>query len=288
MKNLIINVFKTFFFFDLAIIFISFLPIIETANNGLNTLIGEALTLLVVMIFSLVFNFIIEKNNRFKKQKSNLFKSLLFGLVFGLILPIIAITILSVFKKFDIVTILGVSDLYYWLPALLINAISCELLLRGYLLKLFKREYNFFISAIITTLLYFALNAEILKMGVIVIANAVLLNFIVCFIIEYSGSIISAITAHFLYSVISSFVFGSLKIWPDAPHLIDGLFTGKSYLSGGMYKIEGSIALLIPAAIILALLIYKKYKREIFGAIVFFNNKIVGFKDFIILKFKKN
>ncbi|MBE6750846.1 MAG: hypothetical protein E7560_06785 [Ruminococcaceae bacterium] len=288
MKKLIINVFKTLFFFDLAVVFISFLPIIKASTTALSVFIGEILIFSVVLGFSLVFGLIVERRTRFKKQKVNPMKPLLFGLIFGLILPIIAITILTVLKKFDIITILNVSHIYFWLPAILLNAISCELLLHGYLLRLFKREYGFCVASIVTTLLYLSLNFEVLKMGGIVIANAILLNLILCFIIEYSGSIISAITAHFFYSVISSFVFGSQKIWPDAPYLIEGLFTGKNYLSGGAHRIEGSIALLIPAAIILGLLIYKKYSREILGGIVFAKNKFVDFKDFILLKFKKN
>ena len=89
-----------------------------------------------------------------------------------------------------------------------------------------------------------------------------LTNIILCLLAEYTYSLLAPITAHFFYNLVSSFVFGSLTVSKDYPTLLNILWSGNKYLSGGDNKIEGSIILLAVNLALCAYFIIKLRKRK--------------------------
>ena len=61
-KNLIVNIYKTLFFFDLAIVVAYYIPDIKTENSALLTLWREGVFLGVVLAFTLFFIKAVEKS----------------------------------------------------------------------------------------------------------------------------------------------------------------------------------------------------------------------------------
>ena len=92
MKNLIVNIYKTLFFFDLAIVVAYYIPDIKTENSALLTLWREGIYLAVMLVFTLFFIRAVEKN----KLRVFNFKNKLRHYSLGLITAIIplAITVL--------------------------------------------------------------------------------------------------------------------------------------------------------------------------------------------------
>ncbi len=260
MKNFIVNIFKTLFFFDLGVIVMSLLPTVKLKNSALFKLTTEGIYLGFVLILSLVFVLAIEKRKigiGFGKRK---FKSALVGIVSGIAFPVIFIAVLSFFKGFDLSGFNKHSHLYYWIPAILINALTTELFLRGYLFTLYKKHYGFLFTAVVTTMLYIALNSEILKANKIYFANIILLNLLLCFLREYTDSVVATVSARFFYCLLSCLMLGSLPLSGGYPTLLKYTVIGKPLLTGGEYGIEGSLIMLIISLIVFLLLFFHKFK----------------------------
>ena len=260
MKNLIINIFKTLFFFDLAVIVIPLLPVFEKKNPALTRLINEAIPLGFVLALTLVYVFLIEKRAvtiPFIKKKVKL---LLKGLGFGAAIPILFVVTLAILKHFDYIGFNKVSHSYYWILAILCNIIASELLFRGYLFSLYKKFYGFTFAAVCTTALYLSANFNIFSKDTIFIANIILLNILLCFLLEYSGSVLTTITAHFAYILLSTFALGSYPLTSGYPVLINHKFSQNKFFVGNEYPLEGSKFLLIILSIITLIFVVKKYQ----------------------------
>ena len=67
-----------------------------------------------------------------------------------------------------------------WLAAIFMNTLATELLLRGYLFRLYRKYYGFAPVAVIITFLFLSMNPGIFKGGVIYAANMLLGNFVLC------------------------------------------------------------------------------------------------------------
>ena len=77
MKNLIINIFKTLFFFDLGVILITLLPEVQNKNPALQKLIAESLPLGIVLILTILFILVIERRKIKLPIKKNIPKATL-------------------------------------------------------------------------------------------------------------------------------------------------------------------------------------------------------------------
>lgn len=260
MKNFIINIFKTLFFFDLAVIIIPLLPVIEKSDGALTKLISEALVLAVIVIFTIIFILVIEKKQITLPIGKHKFKSFWAGVAAGAVLPVVFIAITAVFKQFNYIGINKISHYYYWILALLCNAIATELMLRGYLFSLYKKFYGFSFAAVVTTLLYLSLNINIFTKNTVFIVNIILFNILLCFLLEYSKSIITTITAHFIYTLLSTFILGSYQLTGEYPTLLNYTFAEKKLIIGSTHPIEESIIILAATSVLSLIFIFKKYE----------------------------
>lgn len=260
MKNLIVNIFKTLFFFDFALIAISLIPDIKTENTALLTLWREGMALAVIIIFTVFFLKAVEKKKLRLKQKKGNFAPAFKGILIGAALPLAVLGIMWILKSFTFSGFNKVSDWWFILPSILCNAIAGELLIRGYLFSLYKKHYGFIFSAITTTLLFLSMNLEIFKIGKIYTAVIILLNIFLCFVLEYGGSPVITVFARFIYSLLSGFIIGGKLFDETYPVLGKSTFSGKALINGGEYKIEGSIITLIILSLTVVIMLTVKYK----------------------------
>lgn len=262
MKNLIVNIYKTLFFFDFAIVVAYYLPDIKTENTAILTLWREGVFFGVVLAFTIVFMKLVERKSLRVFNFKNKLRHYSLGLITAII-PI-GITVLSlwVFKMLRFNGANKIGGMLFWLIALLLNAAANELLLRGYLFKLYRKYYSLPVVTAVVTVLFISLNINIFSGGIIYAANMLLTNIILCLLAEYSYSLLAPIAAHFFYNLVSSLVLGSLTVSKDYPVLLNILWSGNKYLSGGDNKIEGSIILLAINLALCAYFIIKLRKRK--------------------------
>ncbi len=261
MKNLIVNIFKTLFFFDLAVIVIPLLPEVNKKNPALDKFYAEAIVAGFMLMLTLIFFFFIEKRKVTVPIKKKPVKSILWGFLSGLAVPGVIVALLAILKHFKFVGLnKNVSDYHLWILAILLNAVASELMFRGYLFSLYKKYYGFTGSAIITTMLYLSLNFTLFSGDKILLTNIILFNILLCFLLEYSKSIITTITAHFTYILASTFLLGSYPLTGGYPTLINNTFAKKDFYVGTVYPLENSKLMLVALCVVLIVFMFIKYR----------------------------
>lgn len=260
MKNAIVNVFKTLFFFDVAVVIISFLPKLASDATPQAIFKFDVRNFIIIAVLSLFFGLIVERV-KIKKlfEARNLPRKVITGFMGGAVIPVVSVLLMFIFGAFDFSGYSKVSGIAYILLALLFNAAASELLLRGYLFKLYKKHYGFIAASIFTTALTLVLHTEFFQYSKLYIFNIILLNLVLCILLDITNSLITTITARFVYTAISTFVLGSLKLTNAYGSIEKGTFKGKAILSGGDCKLEGSIILTILTLVGILLYLHKKY-----------------------------
>ena len=262
MKNLIVNIYKTLFFFDLSIVIAYYLPTIRAKNAAMQSLWREGIFLAVMIVFTFIFKRVVERNRLKIFNTSNKLRHYSIGLITGLVPSAFTVLVLMLIRKMKFSGINRPGHTLIWLAAIFLNVLATELLLRGYLFRLYRRYYGFAAVAVVIMLLYISLNPGIFKHGIIYPANMLLNNFILFLLAEYSYSLLAPVTAHFAYNAVSSLVLGSLSLYAEKPYLLKFTFSGNKILSGGSVRLEGSIIMLIAQLAICAYFIVKLRKRK--------------------------
>lgn len=261
-KNLIFNIYKTLFFFDFAVIVIYFIPDINLKNPALSTLCRDAASLAVVLAFTLFFTRVVEK----KRIKVPFFKNKLrnysIGLICGAVTAALPVLLLWPFRMFEITGQNSVKSIVLWLSAILFNTSTTELLLRGYLYRLYRRYYGITASSTIVALLYISLNLANFRNGLISSLNLLAMNILLCLVTEYTGSLFTPVTVSFVYTAISSFLFGTFTLGEEYPHIFNTAFKGAEILTGGEQGPQGGLILFAVTAAVSAFFIMKLRKRK--------------------------
>ncbi|MDO5784930.1 MAG: CPBP family intramembrane metalloprotease, partial [Eubacteriales bacterium] len=120
-----------------------------------------------------------------------------------------------------------------------------ELLVRGYLYQMIKKNFNTVAAAIVSTALFTLAHGGAFEAGVIPVLNVLTMSLFMTALLEYTGTLCAPICVHFLWNGIGSILLGGVSLADDYPHLLNMAFDGNVLLSGGACKIEGSIVVLI-------------------------------------------
>lgn len=241
-------------------ILISFTPNIQTNNDGLLRLWWEFSPLAAIVLFSIVFILIIEKRKIKISIVPRFFKNTLIGFVIGFVWLGSVLIIFFITKSITIQDYNNIDYIWIWILALLLNVIMQELLVRGYLYQLWKKEFNVILATILTTILFTVMHGGAFEVGIIPVLNVVSMSIMVTLLLEYTGTIIAPIIAHFFWNTIGGIILGGVSLASDYPNLLESTFHRNSLLSGGNYKIEGSIIVLV-VNLILIIYLYIANKR---------------------------
>lgn len=139
----------------------------------------------------------------------------------------------------------SVSMLWLWFFSVLINTIMQELLVRGYIYQLIKQKHNIIAAVVTSTTLFTLMHGGIFEAGVIPVLNVVSMSLFMTVVLEYTHSLVAPIFMHFLWNGIGAVILDGVSLADDYPHLFNAAFSGNTLFSGGIYKIEGSIIVLL-------------------------------------------
>lgn len=259
MKNLIVNIYKTLFFFDFSIVVAFMVAEKRVGAPKLVIPLREGIFLLTLLVFTFVFSKFIERGKLKIFNFKNITRHYSLGLLSAIIPLAFTTAIVFIFRGVAFSGVNKVEDILYWLLATFFNVAAYELLLRGYLFRLYRRYYSFPIVAAIITALFISLNIGIFKGGFIYAANMLLFNFLLCLLAEYTRSVLAPLTAHFVYNALSGYMLGSLTIADGSPVFLKTAFMGK--LTGGGLGLEGSIIMLIALVLVCGYFILKIYPK---------------------------
>lgn len=133
-----------------------------------------------------------------------------------------------------------------------------EFLVRGYIYQLLKREYNIMIATIVSTLLFTFMHGGAFEAGPIAVVNVLTMSLLMTIILEYTNSLLMPIIMHFIWNVMGGIIFGTVSLADDYTHLYNIKITGNQFISGGSFKMEGSIFVFIINMIMIVYYLYKK------------------------------
>ncbi len=262
MKNLIVNIYKTLFFFDLAIIAAYVFPKIKTKNAALLNLWSEGTFLAVMIVFTAFFYLAVERKRLKIFNKRNILSHYGTGLI-SVTLPLaVTVCVLFLLKCLKFSGTNKPSHFFLWLAAIFCSAAATELLLRGYLFRLYRKYYSFPVTAAVITVLFISMNIYIFSDGFIYAANLLVFNLLMCLLAEYTRSLTAPVTAHFFYNAVSTLVLGSFAPAEGYPCLLKTVFSGNNALCGGEMKLEGSAVLLVLNTAVCVFLWYLVFKRR--------------------------
>ncbi|MEK6453153.1 type II CAAX endopeptidase family protein [Caldifermentibacillus hisashii] len=245
MKKLVSTILKTVIFFLGWVIFISFTPDILTNNQAYMRLWWEFAPFAILILFSVIFISLIEKGKIKIPVASRFFKNSIIGVLIGVLWLGSVVAVLFLTKTMNIQDQNNIDYIWLWIVASLLNVVMQELLVRGYLYQLWKQNYNVIVATVLTTILFAAMHGGAFEAGIIPVLNVVSMSVFVTLLLEYTGTIVAPIIAHFIWNTIGAIIFGGVSLASDYPHLLNSTFQGNSFISGGSFKIEGSIIVLV-------------------------------------------
>lgn len=261
MKKVLLVIIKTLLFLIGWGFLIGIVPDIPTKTQAFLRLWWEFIPFLSVVIFTFLFVYVIEKNKIKVPFFSNFFKNSFIGFVAGILWLGIVVAILVMAGLMKIEKQNTVDLIYVWIVASFLNVVMQELLLRGYIYQLIKDKYCFATSIIVTTIMFTAIHGGAFSAGFIPVVNVVTMSVFVTLLLEYTGTLLAPVIVHFIWNTFGAIILGGVSLATDYPHLLNSIFKADSLLSGGEYKIEGSIIVLFINLILIAvfsLLIMKK------------------------------
>lgn len=219
----------------------------------------------MIVLFTFTFIFVIEKNKITIEIIQNLSKNLLVGSGIGFLWLGSVVAILLLTKTMTIQNHNNISYLWIWIVASLLNVIMQELLTRGYLYQLWKQKYNMFIATFATTVLFVFMHGGAFEAGIIAVLNVITMSIFVTLLLEYTGTIIAPIIAHFIWNTVGGIILGGVSLASDYPNLINLNFQGNPLLTGGIYRIEGSIVVLVINFILIVVLVELNKRQKSFN-----------------------
>ena len=262
MKKLIEVSLKSIIFFIGWAIFVSVIPIPDIDNTALWSFFAELIPFLAIVIMTVIFWFVDRKKTKLHLTQRPVYSSVLGGTV-GLSWLGISVGILLFTGSARIEGTNHISMLWLWILSAFINTIMQEMLVRGYLYQMIKRNYNVVAATVVSTMLFTFAHGGAFEAGTLPVLNVLTMSLFMTAVLEYTNSLIAPIIVHFLWNSVGAIILGGVSLAEDYPHLFNMTFGGNQLLSGGIYKIEGSVVVFVLNVIMIIGFIMAKKKKNI-------------------------
>lgn len=232
---------------------------------------AELIPLVILIILSIIFTQI-DKDNIRIPIFSGFSRGMANGFLIGIIWFGVCELILSMTGIFNVYNVNKVSMLWLWIISAFLNVVIQELLVRGYIYQLIKKNYNKSSAVIVTTAVFTLLHGEALEAGIIAVLNIITTSILMTLLMEESGSLAAPIAAHSLWNILGGVFFGCISLGDDYPALMKTIFLGEKYITGGSAGMEGSIIVLFANVLLLSADLIIKYRPEI----IYLNKSLVS------------
>lgn len=260
-KKLCEIVLKVILFFMIWLIGVSIIPVPDIENPAIWRMFAELIPLLVISLDTVIF-WLIEKRKISLYLTDNWMKGMIIGSIGGMVwlaIPTIIMYVVQIicFEGSNDIPLLGV-----WFASALLNVIMQELLVRGYLYQMLKQKGNIIIATLVTTGIFTFLHGGAFEAGVIPVFNVLTMSLLMTVLLEWTKSLWVPIMAHFMWNAIGALVLNGVSLAEDYPHLFITAFTGNDIFSGGQYKLEGSIVVLVVNMFFVTYILYLWRKKQ--------------------------
>lgn len=243
MKKFLGVVIRVLIFFMGWVVLIGIIPTIPSDKPVIWRFFAELIPLLLMIAFTFSFWFLDRKEVHIpllNRLKYNLGIGIATGS--GWIGVAVCILIITGTLKFSSVN--TVPLLWLWIISAFFNVIMQELLVRGYLYQLIKQKYNMAAAIVFSTALFTLLHGGAFEAGILPVLNVITMSLFMTAVLEYTESLSAPILIHFIWNAIGGIILGGVSLAEDYPNFLNTSLLGNTLLSGGVYKMEGSIVVL--------------------------------------------
>jgi uncharacterized protein len=239
----ILTYFTTWIIFMVIFItlFETVLKKLVTKNSAVETLLAELMPLLAILITNMViYRFTVNgKLDIYKFKVSQLISAFLIGLIWvgtAIFGQVSTNSLYQVQAEYKIEP----ATLAIFAFALLLNTIFQELLLRGYLFKIFEDNLNSTKAIVLTSLLFLGFHPGAIQAGIIPAINVFGAGVILAILFYKTRSIWVPVIVHYVWNSIMLLV-GLTKI-PNYPSFNLLTLYGSNLFAGGENGIEATIS----------------------------------------------
>jgi membrane protease YdiL (CAAX protease family) len=155
-------------------------------------------------------------------------------------------------------------DLFITLVMMMLVALGEEMVFRGYILRNLLQSMNKWVALVITALLFVMAHAGNPGMTAIAVINLLLGGLLLGINYIYTRNLWYALLFHFSWNFFQGPVLGYEVSGINLQSVLEPELKGPSWLTGGRFGFEGSIAatmVFIPALLILFLVYERRYGR---------------------------
>lgn len=261
MKKVFKTIIKFISFFIIWAVLGGLVPIPEQLSPSIWRFLAELLPLLLMVLITYLYIKFIDKKEYDLKLKDTNFLNYLKAIMIGNIWIFTTIGIAFVLK---VLKINGSNNafLLIWGISLFLNTIMQELLARGYLYQMIKKNHNIIAAIIITTCLFTLMHGGAFEAGILAILNVLSMSLLMTILLEYYNSLWVPIIVHFIWNFIGGLVFGVVSLAEDYPFIYNTVSYGNKIVSGGTFKIEGSIIVTIINIVLLLIYIFLLHNKK--------------------------
>lgn len=260
MKQNLITFSKSFLFFIIWALIVGFAPIFDDLSPAMWRLTAEIPPLIGVILVTICF-LRLEKKAIHLNFKKDLPKNLFIGIASGTVWLGATSILFLLFRIMSFIDINQVDMLWIWILSAFLNVIMQELLVRGYLYQMIKKEHNLLVAVVSTTLLFTCLHGGAISAGIVPTLNVVTMSLFMSVLLEYTQSLVAPIIAHAFWNIVGCILFGAVSLAEDYPSLFHLEFSGSPILSGAEFMFEGS-AIVLVVNLALCLTFFKLNQRK--------------------------
>jgi len=153
MNKVLKSILKSLIFFVTWIALSILIPIPDSLDDAKWRFVAELISFVSIIIITYIFYRIEDRNIIVFPYKSS-FKEYIVAILAGFIWFFLPFCLLKTFGYLEISSKNSINMLPLWIFSAFINTIMQELLARGYIYQLIKREYNLWTASVVTTLIF--------------------------------------------------------------------------------------------------------------------------------------
>jgi len=240
MKKIFKTIIKFITFFIIWAVLGGLIPISEKLSPPMWRFLAELVPLVLIVLITYTYMKFIDKEKYDLKLKDTNFLNYLSAFIigniwtFGIIGIAFGIKVLKINNSNN-------TFLLVWGISLFLNTIMQELLARGYLYQMIKKNHNTIAAVITTTCLFALMHGGAFEAGILAVLNVITMSLLMTMLMEYYDSLWVPIIVHFIWNFIGGLIFGVVSLASDYPFIYNTVSSGNKIISGGVFKIEGSI-----------------------------------------------
>ena len=261
MKKLLSVSLKSVLFFIGWAVCASVIPVPAAENGAVWRFWAEVIPLLAIIGITLIF-WLAEK----RKTALHLVRRPVYSIALGCITGVVWLGVSAgILFWTGVIRLDGknqVSLLWLWLLSAFINTVMQEMLVRGYLYQMIKRNYNIVSAVIVSTGVFTLAHGGAFEAGWIPVLNVITMSLFMTAVLEYTDSLSVPVIIHFLWNGVGAIILGGVSLAEDYPHVFNMVISGDPVVSGGSCKMEGSIVVLFVNLILMTGFIAAKKRKK--------------------------